>query len=518
MKLTSLPMLDAVITLPLLLPLFAAMLALLLWKRTGAQWYVYLVGTTLTLVANVWLLWTVEQQEIVTMRVGAFDAPFAITLVCDLFSALMLVVTNVLSVLLAFYLPHDRSVTQGHMKYGLLIFLLFLMFGINGSLLSGDIFNLYVWFEVMLVSSFALITLGGKRAQLEGAIKYVTLNFTASAMLLAGIGVIYGFTGSTNMAELSVMLKNQESSALVEIGGMFFLVSLGIKSAIFPLFFWLPASYHTPSISVTSIIAGLLTKVGIYALIRVFTMIIPFENGFLQNLLLVVSGFTMLTGVLGAVAQYELRKLLSFHIVSQIGYMVMGLAINTPLALGGAIFFIIHNIIVKSNLFFISGLIYRQESTTRLKKLGSYYHTYPLLAIIFFITAFSLAGIPPLSGFWGKYYLVLSGLEASFFVVAGVSLLTGLLTLFSMSKIWRFVFLRKMPDEETDEVREQLTKDKRSPYGMYFSMVALCLVILWLSLFPNTVIELSQRAAKQLYTREVYIDAVLNKNTYDEMD
>ena len=510
-------MTDLTIVLPLLIPLVAAMISIFFWKLIRLQWIIYLVGTVCTLASNIWLLLRVEEQEIITMRVGAFEAPFAITLVCDLFSGLMLVVTNTLAVLLSFYVPHDRSVQRKDLKYGFFIFINFLLFGINGGLLSADIFNLYVWFEVMLVSSFALITLGGKSAQLEGATKYVTINFMASALLLAGIGVTYGFTGSTNMAELSVMIKGQESSPLAQIGGMLFLVSLGIKSAIFPMFFWLPASYHTPSISVTSIIAGLLTKVGVYALIRMYVIVIPFENGFLQNLLLVLSGFTMLTGVLGAVAQYELRKLLSFHIISQIGYMIMGLAINTPLALGGAIFFIIHNILVKSNLFFVSGLVYRQEGTTRLKKLGGYYHASPVLAVIFFISAFSLAGIPPLSGFWGKYYLTLSGMEASFFIIAGIALLTGLLTLFSMAKIWRFVFLRERPEPE-ENTPPSTSKQKSSPYGMYLSMVILSLLILWLSFFPETAISLSQRAAKQLYEREVYIEAVLNNSSHAQVD
>jgi multicomponent Na+:H+ antiporter subunit D len=508
---------ELAIVFPLMLPLLAAVISLFFWKRLRLQWFIYLGAMLLTLGANVWLLIMTEKQEVLSMRIGAFEAPFAITLVCDLFSALMLVVTNSLAVLLAFFAPHDRSMKRAHLKYGFFIFLLFLMFGINGGLLSGDIFNLYVWFEVMLVSSFALITLGGKREQLEGATKYVTINFMASALLLAGIGVTYGFTGSTNMAELSVMLKEGDSTSLAEIAGLFFLVSLGIKSAIFPMFFWLPASYHTPSISVTSIIAGLLTKVGVYALIRVYVIIIPFEDGFLQQLLLVLAGFTMLTGVLGAVAQYELRKLLSFHIISQIGYMIMGLAINTPLALGGAIFFIIHNIIVKSNLFFVSGLIFRQEGTTKLKKLGGHYHSSPVLAAIFFISAFSLAGIPPLSGFWGKYYLALSGMEATYFVVVGIALFTGLLTLFSMSKIWRFVFLRKRPEED-DSQAQQPAVDNRNPYGMYLSMGIFCLLILWLSFFPATVIDLSQRAAEQLFEREVYIEAVLKTGSYAQVD
>ncbi|MFP4092262.1 MAG: proton-conducting transporter membrane subunit [Cyclobacteriaceae bacterium] len=505
------------LSLPLLTPFVAAIINIFLWKKLRGQWIVYATASLLMLACSAWLLYMVAREEVIIMRVGGLEAPFAITLVCDMFSALMLCATALMALLLSFYVNNDVSLSREEMRYGFFIFVLFMFFGINGCLLTGDIFNLYVWFEVILLSSFALLTLGGRREQLEGAIKYVTINFVASALLLAGIGVVYGYVGSTNMAQLSLLMREKGQTPLVMISGMFFLVSLGIKSAVFPLFFWLPASYHTPSISVTALIGGLITKVGMYTLIRIFTTIIPFEGSFIQYLLLVLSALTMLTGVLGAVAQYEMRKLLSFHIISQIGYMVMGLAINTPLALGGAIFFILHNIIVKSNLFFISGLIFRQEGTNQLKQLGGYYHNYSLLSFIFFFTAFSLAGVPPLSGFWGKYYLVLAGLNASFYIVVGISLFTGLLTLFSMAKIWRYAFLRKQPEQRTER-EHSLSAQKRPAYGMYVSMIALGIVILCMSFYPEPLVRLSKIAGQQLYDRKVYVEKVLNQQAYDKMD
>jgi multicomponent Na+:H+ antiporter subunit D len=501
---------NILIALPLLIPFSIGILTLFLWKKPHVQLIVYSLGCLLMLGAAGSLLYTCASGRILSMRVGGFDAPYAITLVCDIFSALMLVAASLLALLVSFFVTNDATVDRQTLKSGFFSLLLFMFFGINGSLLTADLFNLYVWFEVMLVSSFVLITLGGKRAQLEGGIKYVTINFLASAMLLAGTGVVYGLTGSTNMAQVSVIMEQEIESPLIMISGLFFLLSLGIKSAIFPLFFWLPASYHTPSISVTAVIAGLLTKIGIYALIRVFTVIIPFEGSILQYLLLVLAGFTMLVGVLGAVAQYEMRKLLSFHIISQIGYMVMGLAINTPLALGGAVFFIIHNILVKSNLFFISGLVFRQEGTTRLKKLGGYYRAAPFVALLFFLTAFSLAGVPPLSGFWGKYFLALGGLEAEFFVVVGISLFTGLLTLFSMAKIWRYVFLRQKPEEETENAQGSFRKPHSRPFGMYISIASLVVVILLLSLYPEPVARLSREAGEQLFHHQNYVETILN--------
>ncbi|WPP52157.1 Na+/H+ antiporter subunit D [Catalinimonas niigatensis] len=510
-------MTNVLITIPLLIPLITALGSLFFWKRDYAQKILYLLGSSLTLAGSVCLLWITHQEGIVSMHIGNFQPPFAITLVSDLFSALMIVATAILGFLIFFYAEADRSITNNHVRYAFYPALMFMLLGIMGSFLTADIFNLYVWFEVMLVGSFALLTLGGEREQLEGSIKYVTINFIASAILLAGIGVLYGISGSTNMADLSIFFREENESPLVYIAAIFFLLSFGIKSAIFPLFFWLPATYHTPPVAVSAIIAGLLTKVGVYALIRTFTIIIPIETAFFQNLMLTIAALTMLVGVLGAVAQFDFRKLLAFHIISQIGYMVMGLAIYTPLAVAGAIFFILHNILVKTNLFFISGIVYNKEGTFSLKKLGGYYKKHPFISLLFFISAFSLAGIPPLSGFWGKYYLARAGLDAEQYIVVAVSLVTGLLTLFSMAKIWRYVFWRQKP--QTDEIlADAKYNEKQSITGMLFSSVALSFLVICLSLFPEPLVQLTQRAADQLFQRDAYIEAVLNINTEHEMD
>jgi multicomponent Na+:H+ antiporter subunit D len=213
-----------------------------------------------------------------------------------------------------------------------------LLMGVCGAFLTGDIFNLYVWFEVMLIASFVLLALGGERAQLEGAIKYVTLNLISSAFFLTAVGILYGMIGTLNMADLARQLSTVAQPGLVMTLAMLFFVAFGIKAALFPLFFWLPASYHTPPVIVSALFAGLLTKVGVYALVRVFTLLFIRDSSYIPTLILVVAGLTMVTGVLGAVAQNEIRRLLSFHIVSQIGYLLMGLGLFTPLVLAGTVF------------------------------------------------------------------------------------------------------------------------------------------------------------------------------------
>lgn len=495
---------------PFIILLLSAVLCLFFWKHVKIQRIIYLIGTTGVLGASAFLLISVAQHGIFTLQVGGWPAPFGISLVVDIFSALMVNITALLGFSLFFYSFARESISLSRKKVGFYPVLLFMLTGIMGAFITGDIFNLYVWFEVMLVSSFILIALGSERSQLEGAIKYVTINFVASTLLLLGIGILYGIAGSTNMADLAGKLQGQEISGLAYVASMMFMVSFGIKAAIFPLFFWLPASYHTPPIAITAIIAGLLTKVGVYALIRVFTLIFPLNTGFSQHLLLMLAALTMIIGVLGAVAQYDIKKLLSFHIISQIGYMVMGLAIFSPLALAGAIFFIIHNILVKTNLFFISGIIERHQGSYKLKELGGVYDKLPFVSLLFAISAFSLAGIPPLSGFWGKYILAKAGLDQDQYLIVAASLLTGLLTLFSMSKIWRQVFLQPFPEHRKPVYEGREATFIKNNKGMVTASVILAGFTLWLSFFAAPLVELSEKAADQLLNRELYIQTVLN--------
>jgi multicomponent Na+:H+ antiporter subunit D len=291
---------------------------------------------------------------------------------------------------------------------------------------------------------------------------------------------------------------------------MLFLAAFGIKAALFPFFFWLPASYHTPPVAVSAIFAGLLTKVGVYSLIRVFTLLFVQDVGYTHSLILVISGLTMVTGVLGAVAQNEFRRILSFHIISQVGYMVMGLALFTPLALAGSIFYIIHHIIVKTNLFLASGVVLQLRGTLELNRLGGLYQRAPVLAWLFLVPALSLAGLPPLSGFWAKLLLVRAGLETGSYLIAATALGVGLLTLFSMTKIWGKAFWGDPPEAAgghaaTEEARLPLA----ARLSLYLPMTALALLTVTIGLLAQPVFEISLQAAQQLLDPRIYVQAVL---------
>ncbi len=440
------------------------------------------------------------------LQVGNWQAPFGITLAADLFSALMVLLASIKGLGVAIY--SLSSIDSRREAFGYYPLMNVLLMGVCGAFLTGDMFNLYVWFEVMLIASFVLLALGGERPQLEGAIKYVTLNLVSSAIFLAAVGCLYGATGTLNMADASVQLKEHTEPAVVNLLAMLFLICFGIKAAVFPLFFWLPASYHTAPVAVSAIFAGLLTKVGVYALIRVFCLLFTHDIEFTHTLILYIAGFTMVTGVLGAAAQADFRRTLSFHIISQIGYMLLGLALFTPLAIAGSIFYIFHHMVVKTNLFLISGIVARLKGSYRFKELGGVYHKHPGLSFLFVISAFSLAGMPPLSGFWGKFILLKASIEVEYYTIAAISLLVGLLTLFSMTKVWAEVFWK---EQENEAPAGSGFKTRKDWLFMISPVTFFALLTLTIGLFASPLFEISQRAAEQLLDPGYYVQNVLGE-------
>jgi multicomponent Na+:H+ antiporter subunit D len=493
---------NAMIVFPILIPLTTAVACLLFWRRHSVQRILTVAGMGLLLAASIGLLSSVSREGIQATQMGSWPAPFGITLVADLLSAVMVLLGALMGFAVAVYslASMDRP-RESHGYYPLLNLLLA---GVGGAFLTGDMFNLFVWFEVMLIASFVLIALGGERAQLEGATKYVTLNLVSSSLFLAAVGILYGLAGTLNMADLAGRLDEVARPGMVVTLAMMFLVTFGIKAAVFPLFFWLPASYHTPPVAVSAIFAGLLTKVGVYALIRVFTLLFTQDASFTHTLILVISGLTMITGVLGAAAQGEFRRILSFHIISQIGYMTMGLGLFSPLGLAGSVFYIVHHIVVKTNLFLVSGVAHRLKGTYELKSLGGLYRERPGLALLFMVPALSLAGLPPLSGFWAKFFLIKAGLELHQHVIVAVALLVGLLTLFSMMKIWNEAFWKDAPDDAP--AAEQGTRRIAAMLGPIAVLAVITLVI---GLFTAPFLDLAVRAAEQLLDPSAYVNAVM---------
>lgn len=489
---------------PILLPLLFIILSLIMKKNSLIQKISGLAGAVFLLIFSVLLFVKVNSAGIQVMHMGEWPAPYGITMVADLFSALMILVSGIIGFCSAVYSFNSID----HERHSARFFLFFhaMLMGVNGVFLTGDVFNMYVWFEVMLISSFVLMTLGNRKLQLEGAIKYVVLNLVSSLLFFAGAGLLYGQTGTLNIADLALQTSQQNFSGM-NISAVLFFIAFGIKSAVFPFFFWLPASYHTPPVAVTAFFSGLLTKAGAYAMIRFFTMIYASEVQFWNTIFIITAAITMIIGVITAAPQNDIRKLLLFHIVSQMGYILMGLGIYSSLAISGTIYFILHNAIAKTNIFFVAGLIKKAGGSYSLDKLGELQNSRQLLALLFFIPAIALAGIPPLSGFFGKYMLAKAGLDAGKYFIAGVSLFVGLMTLFYMIRIWNGAFLKPRP--------ENVSGGKDEKGGLHFALVfpsaVLGLVTIALGIGAGYILPVTSEAAGQLLNANEYIEKVLGK-------
>ncbi len=423
----------------LIIPPLTALLALLCWRRPALQAWSGLAGTVALAMAAVGLLVAVNHGGVQVLHVGGWIAPQGIALVADPLAAALCVVAAVVGIAAVLAARADHDDQAKHPAWQPLVQLL--LWGVCGAFTTGDLFNLFVWFEVMLMASFTLLALGGGRERLEGAVKYVAINLVGSALFLSGCGILYGLCGTLNMADLARVIAAAGTGPGIQAALGCLLAAFLLKSAAFPLFAWLPASYHTASPATAALFSALLTKVGVYAVLRLTVTIAPLNGTPLAPVLGVVALATMAVGVLGAATQMELRRILAFHIVSQVGYMLLGIAMGSALALAATAFYLIHHILVKSALFLAVGVAAARGGGEDVRGLGGLRHA-PWLYAGFLVGAASLAGIPPLSGFFAKLAVVRAAVEAQAFVALAVALGVGFLTLYSMIKIHREVFAK----------------------------------------------------------------------------
>jgi multicomponent Na+:H+ antiporter subunit D len=487
--------------LPIIVPLGAAALSVLIGgRRRWVRQCLGVFGAVGQLAAAVILLVRAYLGGSQATQIGGWPVPLGISIVADPLGSLMVVVTSVVGVAVVLFSlgsMDERREQKGY--YGLVLLLLA---AAAGSFLTGDLFNLFVWFEVLLISSFVLMSLGMTRKELEGALKYVVLSLVGSALFLSGIAVVYGLSGTLNFADLASTLPVRADATTRTVASALFLFAFGTKAAVFPLFFWLPASYHTPPVAVGALFAGVLTKVGVYALLRTFTAVFPVEDAFSRELLLGVGVVTMITGVLGAVAQSEIRRLLSFHVISQVGYLVAGIGLFSRAALAATIAFTVHVIFAKAALFLVGGIAERLTGTSDLKRMGGLYASRPFLAALFLVPALSLAGIPPFSGFFAKFSLVRAALEQRAWVVAAVAVLVGILTLYSMIKIWREAFWKSVPAEDGPSRRG------KAPPVLVLGCILLSLWSVALGMGAGPFFEFTSQAATQLLDMTRYNEAI----------
>ncbi|MDT5012585.1 MAG: multicomponent Na+:H+ antiporter subunit [Mycobacterium sp.] len=527
---------SALAPLPVLLPAGGAAVTMIVGRRPRLQRAITLATLTTVVVVCAALIYLVDRHGMIAVDVGGWGpsvpglGPLGITLVVDRLSALMMVVSSIVLLAVVLY-AIGQGIRDGDERQPVSIFLptyLVLSAGVCDAFLAGDLFNLFVGFEVLLTASFVLLTIGASADRVRAGIAYVMVSLVSSLLFLIGIALIYAATGTLNMAQLAVRLDHVAAgtrSALFAV----LLVAFGIKAAVFPLSTWLPDSYPTAPAPVTAVFAGLLTKVGVYAIIRAHSLLFP--SGGMDSVLLVAALLTMFVGILGAIAQTDIKRLLSFTLVSHIGYMVFGIALATRPGMAGAIYYVAHHIIVQTTLFLVAGLIERQAGASTLRRLGGLGTASPLLAFLFLLPALNLGGIPPFSGFLGKVALLQAGAaDGSIlaWILVGGSVTTSLLTLYVVARMYSKAFWRPRADAPEGELSSAapsvllvdpgediafIDRDDvgRMPVGMLVPTAALMIVGITLTVLAGPIFSYADRAASEVLDRQQYVTAVLGK-------
>ncbi|QQE48960.1 Na+/H+ antiporter subunit D [Micrococcus luteus] len=520
MSIGTLPLTDLA-PLAVMLPVLGAAVTFMLVRRPRAQITVTVSALVLTLVLDALLLASVWDTGVAAVHLGGWPAPLGISLVVDRLSALMLVVSALITLAVLLYASAQGLINRdegGPVSIFHPTFLI-LVAGVSNAFLAGDLFNLYVGFEILLTSSYVLLTMGGTAQRIRAGVTYVVVSVLSSVVFLIAIAMIYAATGTVNMADLAVKLGELPTDVQMVLH-VLLLVGFGIKAAVFPLSFWLPDSYPTAPAPVTAVFAGLLTKVGVYAMIRTETLLFPGEH--VNALLLVVAALTMVVGILGALAQTDIKRILSFILVSHIGYMIFGLGLATEAGLAATVYYVAHHITVQTALFLVTGLIENRAGTANIDRLGSLAKVSPFVGVLFLVPALNLGGIPPFSGFLGKVGLLRGGVEQATplaYTLVGVSLLVSLLTLLVVVRVWTRAFWRRVEDVEHPPAqlvaayeRAVARGERPRPLerGLVLPTTALVGLTLVFTVAAGPLFALSDDAATDMLDRSPYIAAVLD--------
>ncbi|MCW4359833.1 Na+/H+ antiporter subunit D [Bacillus altitudinis] len=488
------------VILPILIPLLAATLLIFMNKNTMLSRGFSVFASLLAIICNVYLVQTIFTNGIQTLYLGGWKAPFGIALVADQFAALLVLTASIVGLVTVLF----SFQTIGKERERLFYYsgVQFLLAGVSGAFLTGDIFNLFVFFELLLMASYMLIVLGGSKPQLRESLKYIVFNIISSALFIVGVACLYAVTGTLNMADLSVKIAESGQTGLITVIAILFLIVFGLKAGVFPLYFWLPGSYHAPPAAISALFGALLTKVGLYAIARVFTLIFIHDTGFTHTIMAWLAALTVIFGVIGSIAYSDVQKIVIYNIVTAVGVILFGIAANTPASLQGAIYYLIHDMVIKGALFMLAGALFVYAGTNHLKKMGGLIQSQPLLGWMFFISALSLAGIPPLSGFVGKLKIVEGGFSAGYMTFSILVLLSSLLVLYSVMRIFMLAFW----GEEQD-----MRRRKPSIRGMVYPGVLLVILSLAIGLGTEFIAPYINQATEMLSTPEKYIQAVLKE-------
>jgi multicomponent Na+:H+ antiporter subunit D len=487
--------------LPILIPLLTAVILMFISKFIKVQRGISVVSTLATVAASLVLINKIQQDGIQTIELGSWKAPFGIILVSDMLSALLVTTTSIITLIVLLYSFKSIGIDRERFYYYPVV--QFLLVGVNGAFTTGDIFNLFVFFEVMLMSSYVLLVLGGTKGQLREGIKYILVNVISSALFVITVAYLYSVLGTLNMADISRKITEVNQPGILTAIAILFLVVFGLKGAIFPLYFWLPGSYYAPPAPVLALFGALLTKVGIYSILRTYTLFFHHDIGYTHQILGVLAILTIIFGCIGAIAYWDVKKIIIYNIIIAVGVILFGVSTMNPDAMEGSVYYLVHDMIIKAALFLLIGVMIKITGTTDLKKMGGLIKEYPWLGWTFLVAAFSLAGIPPLSGFIGKLMILKGSFSEGAYLGAVAILASSLLVLYSVIKI----FLNGIwgaPKEYNG-----VTKG----HARYLWMTSAVLVVLavFYGFGAEALRPLFTQAADVLMDPNLYIDAVLKE-------
>lgn len=486
------------VVLPIITPLLFGVMLFFVRYRLRLQMALTTLGTLATLAAACFLVRDVSLNGIQVLHVGGWDPPYGIPLVADMFAAILVAVASVVTLACLLYAFH--SLDDERKRNYVFPLIMILLCGVNGSFLTGDMFNLFVFFEVMLLSSYVLLSLGGGRIQLRETIKYIVINIISSSLFVIAIAYLYSITGTLNMAHIAQRIAEFGQDGLTTTVSLLFLTVFGLKSALF-LFFWLPGSYSAPPASIAALFAALLTKVGIYSIIRSFTLIFPHQPQITHEIILWLAGLTMVLGAAGVIAYWRIKQILAYNVIVSVGFILFGVGVATEASLSGALFYLVHDMIAKALIFILGGAIISIAGTDKLREISGLIRFRPLLGWLFFLSALALAGVPPLSGFVGKVMILQGGVESQQFIMVVVGLLSSLLVLYSVLKVFIHSFWGETLLSEGEE--------KSTGKGALLPSIILSALVVGFGLGAEEIMHNIRLAVEPLLNPSLYIDAVL---------
>ncbi|OMD78829.1 Na+/H+ antiporter subunit D [Paenibacillus odorifer] len=488
------------LVLPLLIPAITAVILIFLKERVRLQRIISAVSVFVNIFVAGFIVYQVNTNGIQTLYMGGWRPPYGIVFVADMFSALLVLTAAIVGAACLFF--SFASIGEDRERFYYYPFFHFLLTGVFGSFLTGDLFNLFVCFEVLLVASYALIVLGGSKGQLRETLKYVLINVISSSLFVATIAYLYAATGTLNMAHLSMRVAEAGQGGVMNVIAVLLLIVFSIKAGLL-LFFWLPDSYSAPPLAVRALFGALLTKVGLYAITRTFTLIFIQEPGLTHTLIAWMAGATMILGAIGALAYNDLGRIFNYNIIISVGFIAFGISVATQDSLNGVVFYLMHDMVAKALLFFLGGMIISASGTDCLKEMGGLIRRYPWTGWMFFVLTLALVGVPPLSGFAGKVMMVRSGFGENHVALALIALASSFVVLYSLIKVFQQVFWGGEKREE--QVKPLHYKAMMAPAAVLFAIVIL------MGVGAETVNGLVSQAGAVLADPALYINAVMKE-------